>query len=390
MRGTNYVIIATGILIVALLLGGCTGPSEERMNALVEAADGGMGGPSGTEGEMLHQESITVTAGTYRYYPCDLGKGDEVTVTVLASQPIDIMFLDAAAFAGFKEGSTFEAFTDGTELGTDFKTFTGEIADAGRYYLVVDNSAWPDGGAYLGTDASVDTTVVRFAAGQASPENTLEKSPLYAESMRLSGGMYRYYPVSCQAGDLLRVAILAGEPVDVFLLDAAGFESYQARTDFESYTTGTQLNTDVKTYEWTAPARDTYYVIVDNSDSPAGGAPAADGIALDVTIFSPGQSTGPAIDYGSSAKVVSTASDALERGDDATFLSTLTASARTAASDGLEIPAGERAAVAKALRAAKVVRETPDIVFYEMTADGKTYTFYTVREADGTWHVSGF
>lgn len=372
------------------MLGGCTQPSQERMNALVEAADGGMGGPSGVEGEMLHQESVTITAGSYRYYPCDLGKGDEVTVTVLASQPVDILFLDTAAFSNFQAGSTFEAFTDGTELGTDFKTFTGEIADAGRYYLVVDNSAWPDGGAYLGTDVSADTTVVRFAAGQAPPANTLEKAPLYAESMRLSGGMHRYYPVSCQAGDLVRVAILAGQPVDVFLLDSAGFGSYQAGTDFDSYTTGTQLNTDVKTYEWDAPGRDTYYIVVDNSDNPDGGAPAADDLALDVTIFNLGQSTGPAIDYSSSAKVVGTAADALERGDDTTFLGILTASARTAASDGLEIPPGERAAVAKALRAAKVVRETPDIVFYEMTVDGQTYSFYTVREEDGTWHVSGF
>jgi hypothetical protein len=386
----RYVTIATGILIIALLLGGCTQPSQERMNALVEAADGGMGGPSGAEGEILHQESVTVTAGNYRYYPCDLGKGDELAVTVLASQPVDVMFLDAAGFASFQAGSPFEAFSDGTDLGTDFKTFTGEIADAGRYYLVVDNSAWPDGGAYLGTDVSVDTTVVRFAAGQAPPANTLEKSPLYAESMRLSGGMYRYYPVICQAGDLLRVAILAGQPVDVFLLDPAGFGSYQAGKDFDSYTAGTQLNTDIKTYEWTAPTMDTYYVIVDNSDSPAGGAPAVDGIALDVTIFTLGTSAGPAIDYSSSARVVSTAADALERGDDATFLGTLTASASTAATGGLEIPAGERAAVAKALRAAKVVRETPDIVFYEMAVDGNTYTFYTVREADGTWHVSGF
>ena len=129
---------------------------------------------------------------------------------------------------------------------------------------------------------------------------------------------------------------------------------------------------------------------MDNSDSPDAGAPAVDGVALDVTIFNLGQSTGPAIDYSSSAKVVGTAADALERGDDATFLGTLTASARTAAGDGLEIPPGERAAVAKALRAAKVVRETPDIVFYEMTVDGQTHSFYTVREEDGTWHVSGF
>lgn len=386
----RYLTIATGILVLVISLGGCAGPSPERMNALVETADGGMGGPSGVEGEMLHQESVTVTAGTYRYYPCDLGKGDEVTVTVLASQPVDVMFLDAPAFASFQAGGTFEAFTDGTELGTDFKTFTGEMADDGRYFLVVDNSAWPDGGAYLGTDVSVDATVVRFAAGQAPPANTLEKAPLYAESMRLSGGMYRYYPVDCLAGDLVRVAILAGQPVDVFLLDSAGFGSYQAGTDFESYTTGTQLNTDVKTYEWDAPGSDTYYVVVDNSDSPDRGAPAVDGVALDVTIFNLGRSAGPAIDYSSSAKVVGTAADALERGDDDTFLGTLTASARTAAGDGLEIPAGERAVVAKALRAAKVVRETPDIVFYEMTVDGDIFTFYTVREVDGTWRLSGF
>jgi len=82
------------------------------------------------------------------------------------------------------------------------------------------------------------------------------------------------------AGDILEVTVKTdGAPVDVFLMNAQDFDEYedmqndQSGADgFNYYVDGSALKVVKKRYTFEIPETNTYYIVVDNTIQPEGGA----------------------------------------------------------------------------------------------------------------------
>ncbi len=88
------------------------------------------------------------------------------------------------------------------------------------------------------------------------------------------------------------------------------------------------------------------------------------------------------------SKVVGRAAEAMSAGDEAAFLEAVDNSLTAQIGEDLDLSSARAAELAQALSDAEVVEVRADIVFYEMTVDSETYSFYVLRE-DGEWKLGG-
>jgi len=95
------------------------------------------------------------------------------------------------------------------------------------------------------------------------------------------------YVAPLAALDSLRfsVVVTQGAPVDVFVVDTAGYSAYTgpAGGSLLYYEAGTRLNTASFEATFTAPRGADYYLIVDNAPRTAGGAPGSGPVTVTVT-----------------------------------------------------------------------------------------------------------
>ena len=117
---------------------------------------------------------------------------------------------------------------------------------------------------------------------------------IWDESPRVDVGYYRYYSATIGEGATLTVSIRTdGSPVDLFLMDSADFDEYQSvqsgqATTFNYYVGGSSLNVVQKTYAFTVPDADRYYIVIDSTAAPDNGAYA--GVPVNVHVKVTGES----------------------------------------------------------------------------------------------------
>ena len=117
------------------------------------------------------------------------------------------------------------------------------------------------------------------------------------ETPHVDVGSYQYYSAIIHEGTTLTVSIRTdGSPVDLFLMDSAGFDEYQSvqnsqATTFNYYVAGSSLNVVQKTYAFTVPDSDRYYIVIDNTATPDNGAYA--GVPVNVHVKVTGESAVP-------------------------------------------------------------------------------------------------
>lgn len=87
-------------------------------------------------------------------------------------------------------------------------------------------------------------------------------------------------------------------------------------------------------------------------------------------------------------KTVSDAADALSKGDEKTFLSLLTSKNRKKYGDTLGLSGAAASKLASALQGTRLKTEYLNGAAYELTINGKKYTFFVLKE-DGKWKISG-
>ena len=82
------------------------------------------------------------------------------------------------------------------------------------------------------------------------------------------------------------------------------------------------------------------------------------------------------------------AADVLSAGDKATFLNALSADTRLKVRDDLNLSSPEAKLLSQGLSTAKAVEVHAGIVFYEMTVNSESYSFYVSKEAN-EWKIGG-
>jgi hypothetical protein len=106
------------------------------------------------------------------------------------------------------------------------------------------------------------------------------------ETVKVPKGSYRYYYYSLKEGDSIKIAVLTnGPPIDLLIMDEANFNDYKASfTDGRTWYEWDSLKVIKTVYEFSVPADDTYYVVLDNSPMPDGGADSGKDVSVQVTI----------------------------------------------------------------------------------------------------------
>lgn len=85
-----------------------------------------------------------------------------------------------------------------------------------------------------------------------------------------------------EAGDVLNVNIQVtnGGPIDVLLMKSSDYVDYLAYRDFDYYAGGSSYGIKSKSYSYTFPENDDYYLVMDNTNEPEGGATPTGTVAL--------------------------------------------------------------------------------------------------------------
>lgn len=143
-------------------------------------------------------ERETLEPGTYLYFEFDDPTISDVDVLVRASGRVDVLAFEAQWFNEYKaaqngaRGRSWYYIADGRFIDTDHVRHTFHFPEPGRYYIVIDNTDSPDGGAPGNTRVTADIgTVVLTPTGlQTGPGhffNTLLLRQDYWEVPFLTG-----------------------------------------------------------------------------------------------------------------------------------------------------------------------------------------------------------
>jgi len=102
----------------------------------------------------------------------------------------------------------------------------------------------------------------------------------------IGNGNYWYYYIPLKYGDRIRTtASTDGSPIDLMVMRSTEFKKYQASISSHTgkWNAWNDLNIVNDQYDFTAPSDDTYYFVLDNTNSPTDGAYAKKAVNVAVT-----------------------------------------------------------------------------------------------------------
>ena len=112
----------------------------------------------------IFDEVKTVPKGYYQYYSMIMDPGIKVNVSVSTNgSPVDIMVMDSDNFGNYVSavnsltGGTWKTYDSEKSVVNESFGFISPGTD--RYYIIIDNTKSPDGGAYAGKDVDVRTMI---------------------------------------------------------------------------------------------------------------------------------------------------------------------------------------------------------------------------------------
>jgi hypothetical protein len=246
----------------------------------------------------------TIDDGQYACYGYNFSRGENVVFRIKTDgSPIDFMVVDEPNLEKYKRAVAGENVTWGTYL-----TRTGVAGDQAinftapknntAYYYVLDNTGRIPGGTWFGhpvdiigetkaglaISSNVGGTLngIRVNVDKGSIGNKDSKSYTHT----VDHYSYESYGANLTRGTVLHISLNSGKPVDLLVIDKGNLTGYEdAVRNGEGRFNASMLETSVTAgnYEFTAPYRDDFYLIVDNTVVPEGGAYANDQVSFEVS-----------------------------------------------------------------------------------------------------------
>ena len=129
----------------------------------------------------------------------------------------------------------------------------------------------------------------------------VKASSLLDESKQLNSGQYQYYSFSGTKGVNIQVNFTesSGGAVNVLLMDSGNYSLFSSdcsnggTTSFYYYVAGSSLQTLGKSYSFTLPETQTYYVVIDNGGCVSGGATPSGSVSFHIVITGNSTSSSP-------------------------------------------------------------------------------------------------
>jgi len=102
----------------------------------------------------------------------------------------------------------------------------------------------------------------------------------------IGSGNYWYYYIPLKSGNIIQTTVSTdGSPIDLMVMSSADFKKYQAAISSPpgNWNSWSDLNIANDQYSFTAPYDDTYYFVLDNTNSPTEGAYAKKAVTVAAT-----------------------------------------------------------------------------------------------------------
>jgi hypothetical protein len=146
--------------------------------------------------------------------------------------------------------------------------------------------------AYQAQPGSPAVTISPVEGPSTIPAADLSGTVLFDETKTIPKGYYQFYSMILKPGMSIDVSVATnGSPVDVLVMDSINYGKYVAAIN--SIRGGSwqdhlseKLVID-KSFKFTAPGTDRYFIILDNTGSPEGGADADEDVDVHMTITYP-------------------------------------------------------------------------------------------------------
>ena len=117
-----------------------------------------------------------------------------------------------------------------------------------------------------------------FACGCVDENAPAAPTTVLDETTAVYSDEYKSCSARLDKGDTITISVTTdGSPIDLFLMNAQDFDEYESMQTgyggtFTYYVAGSALHVVSKTYTWTVPESNTYYIVADNTDAPDDGA----------------------------------------------------------------------------------------------------------------------
>ncbi len=302
-----------GLLAAALLVSGCTSSDTaalERIKASLTEAEKTLEGANakveagqfdGARDAVLNAKLALDRAAVDASALTDAKARDDVTNYVAANRKLADAMTDLVDGGEAGKSATAQAKAAPREALGALKSGVAKLESAKRSFLeakaVADRIQDVDLKRSL---AGLDTLAQEIDRAYITPINAqiadIEKAAapktLVDETAGAGSGQSAFYAFDLAQGAQVSVDVGVRTPVggtvDVFLLNANEYASYQnegqGRGKFQYARENANLNVNSISFTFTAPAGGTYYLVIDNSDLPSGGAPALPAVQAKVKV----------------------------------------------------------------------------------------------------------
>ncbi len=248
--------------------------------------------------------SITLTPGQYAFVPLGertVGELVEFTPTIRTGA-LDILLIPDAERANYRllnrsTDDTFGYFAAVLDIDGSGTSYRVDIPADGTYWLVVDNTLTPVGGAMVSrAEMELRVTVYANPSQPAGTGSTLIQGglprDLFTVELAIDAGDHLYYDMTdmlYEKGWQVRVELnhLSGPAIDILLLDDTNYQQYRsnAEPDYQYYTDASALEVKTTTHIFDIPTTGKYWLVFDNTDSPTDGASATGGARVNITLY---------------------------------------------------------------------------------------------------------
>ena len=276
-------------------------------------------GPAGGVGRVFRAraEGIGIGAGSFRSVEVKgAGAGDVLLVKgEVEKGEMDVLVMDRLNFSKYN-GTLSGSPGYFSHYGTASRLSVAGPFDllfvlprSGTVVVVFDNTPAPLGGGRGDTNCTFgyEVELTRGAGGGGSDHN-LSYGALPAEthdrSLFLLSGSYGYLELTdCEKGYRVRVELETdGEKVDVLLFSGSDYREYRIERSsrhlsYSFLTEGSRLNAARLDYVLVIPTDGTYYLVIDNTPIPSGGADSGRKVRVDVRITVDRTAPPLAVDY---------------------------------------------------------------------------------------------
>lgn len=111
---------------------------------------------------VILEDIIVVEADFYAGYESYLEKDERFNIEITNDAPIDLLLIEEGEFTKYENGSAFNYIKSASELNVEKTSYKFNCPKSAIYFIVIDNTADPENGAYANVSSNVHIIVTQI------------------------------------------------------------------------------------------------------------------------------------------------------------------------------------------------------------------------------------